>query len=152
MGKMIVWRKELKFDTFSIHYGRRPIIICILIRCYLWWSWNFPFIVAGLPLVFEVVSLSPASHFSIPITHRCMSSILKSFCHLVCLRSQTLEWLPSQSSTFTKKHLRCQIFPRCLLSLLVFPFVLPGQLPPILLALIDVDNSHDHMSHSQPPS
>lgn len=35
MGKVILWRKKAQIDIFIIHYGQRPIIMYVLIKCYL---------------------------------------------------------------------------------------------------------------------
>lgn len=95
----------------------------------------------------------PTCQFSVLLTHRYMLGIVKSFCLSVGLQLQRLEWLPFQSSTATQQHLRGQTFPRCFLSLLVFPFFfLPDQLPSIPLAIIDIADRHDHVSCFQPLS
>lgn len=64
----------------------------------------------------------PACQFSVLLTQRYTSGIVKSLCLSVGLQLQRLEWLPFQSSTSTQQHLRGQTFPRCFLPLLVFPF------------------------------
>lgn len=96
------------------------------------WEWS-------VVRVFTLVSLPPASHCS-NLSCGYMPSILKSLCLSVGLLHQRLEWLQSQSSTSIQQLLRHQSSPRCLPSPLVFPFVTPGQLPPIPLAPKDTDD------------
>lgn len=93
----------------------------------------------------------PACQFSVLLTHRYMSGIVKSFCLSVGLQLQRLghfSHLPPHNSILDVRLSQDVSF----LFLSFHFFFLPKQLPSIPLAIIDGADFHDHVSCFQPLS